>query len=55
MSETGQRLLDGTQPPTPRQISAWLGPVHYARWKKLLQFIEANYPGVFAPDGQFGG
>jgi hypothetical protein len=55
MSEIGQRMLDGTKQPEAHQISAWLGPVNYKRWKNILQFIETNYPGVFAPDWQFGG
>ena len=55
MNETGQRMLDGSKQPDARQIATWLGPVNYSRWKDILQFIEANYPGVFAPDWQFGG
>lgn len=58
MNETGQRMLDGSKEPNARQIAAWLGPVNYKRWKNILQFIETNYPGVFAPDSlrsQFGG
>ena len=55
MNETGQRMLDGSKQPDARQIAAWLGPVNYKRWKNILQFIETNYPGVFAPDWQFGG
>jgi DNA-binding NarL/FixJ family response regulator len=31
-----------------------LGAVNYKRWKNILQFIETNYPGVFAPDWQVG-
>jgi hypothetical protein len=38
-----------------KPIAAWLGPVCYKRWKNILQFIGTNYPGVFAPDWQFGG
>ncbi len=55
MNETGQRMLDGSKEPNARQLAAWLGTVHYKRWKDILQFIETNYPGVFAPDWQFGG
>ncbi len=58
MNETSQRMLDGSKEPNARRIAAWLGPVNYKRWKDLLQFIETNYPGVFAPDSlrsQFGG
>jgi len=55
MNETGQRMLDGNKPPDARQVAIWLGSVNYKRWKNILQFIGANYPGVFAPDWQFGG
>ncbi len=42
-------------PPTPTRVASWIGPGGYRRWKKLVQSIEMNYPGVFKPEWLFGG
>jgi len=55
MSEFGQRMLDKSKVPDTRSISRWIGSSNYQRWADLLEFIESNYPGVFAPDWLFGG
>ena len=55
MSKSGQRLLDVEKQPDAKKLAAWLGPKCYRRWKEILRFIEAGYPGVFAPDWLFGG
>jgi hypothetical protein len=55
MNDFGQRILDKTTQPDEEAISNWIGPENYTRWTRLLQFIERNYPGVFAPDWLFGG
>jgi hypothetical protein len=55
MSEPGQRMLDGSQPPDAKSVARWLGTGEHRRWTRLLSFIEANYPGIFTPDWIFGG
>ena len=55
MSEIGERLLDGSVPPDTRSVAAWLGTSAYRHWRRLREFIEVNYPGVFTPDWIFGG
>lgn len=48
------RMLDGKQMPDGASVAEWTGP-GYRHWTRLERFIEANYPGVFAPDWWFGG
>lgn len=49
-------MLDKTQKPDEYAVSNWIGPENYDRWKKILQFIESNYAGIFPPDDWlFGG
>jgi hypothetical protein len=55
MSGIGERMLDGSKQPDARSVGAWLGASGYKHWMRLLDFIEVNYPGVFAPDWIFGG
>ena len=55
MSDVGERMLDGSRPPDAQSVAAWLGASEYRHWTRLLEFIEANYPGVFTPDWIFGG
>jgi len=54
MSKFGQRMLDENKVPYVRNISKWIGSSNYQRWAHLLEFIESNYPGIFAPDWLFG-
>jgi len=55
MSDVGERMLDGSVQPDTQSVAAWLGASEYRHWTRLLEFIEANYPGVFTPDWIFGG
>ena len=55
MSAVGERMLDGNVRPDAQSVAAWLGASAYRHWTRLLEFIEANYPGVFTPDWIFGG
>jgi len=50
MGELGQRMVDAGGEPDTRTVARWIGAANYRRWMGLLEFIEANYPGVFAPD-----
>ena len=55
MSEVGERMLDESNRPDAESVARWLGAGAYRHWVRLLEFIEANYPGVFTPDWIFGG
>ncbi len=55
MAEPGERMVDRDNRPDARSVSRWVGPRNYQRWSRILEFIEANYPGVFSPDWVFGG
>ncbi|TIO35974.1 MAG: DUF3788 domain-containing protein [Mesorhizobium sp.] len=36
-------------------IRDWIGPEAFEHWTALRDWIEASYPGVFAPDWIYGG
>ncbi len=55
MYEMRERMLDGDHEPNARHVAEWLGAKPYGYWLRLTEFIESNYPGVFAPDWIFGG
>lgn len=55
MAATGDRLLDKSAPPAEETVREWLGRSAYRYWQELRSWIEANYPGTFAPDWVFGG
>jgi len=55
MSDVGERMLDGSRQPDTRSVATWLGASEHKHWTRLLEFIGANYPGVFTPDWIFGG
>ena len=55
MSAVGERMLDGNVRPDAQSVATWLGTSAFRHWTRLLEFIEANYPGVFTPDWIFGG
>jgi hypothetical protein len=55
MSESGQRMSDGSRQPDAQSVAAWLGVSEYKHWMRLLEFIGRNYPGVFTPAWVFGG
>lgn len=55
MGEPGQRMVDAGGEPDARTVARWIGAANHRRWMGLLEFIEANYPGVFAPDWIYGG
>ncbi len=55
MDETNPHIVDPGAPPTDSQVEAWLGDQAYAFWKRVVQFIDQNYPNVFSPEWLFGG
>jgi len=49
------RLVDASEKPTPATVRTCIGPQNATRWEALLEFIDANYPGVFTGEWLFGG
>jgi hypothetical protein len=48
-------MLDRGKQPDAASVARWVGRDNYRRWTHLIEFIEANYPGVFKPDWLFAG
>ncbi|TIO04727.1 MAG: DUF3788 domain-containing protein [Mesorhizobium sp.] len=53
--QIGDRLADKSAPPDDAMIRDWIGPEAFEHWTALRDWIEASYPGVFAPDWIYGG
>ena len=51
MSEPNLRMTEPDEALGPAAIEAWVGKNVYGFWTRLTGFIDANYPGVFAPGG----
>ncbi|MDK4717952.1 DUF3788 domain-containing protein [Rhizobium sp. CNPSo 3968] len=51
----GDRIAGNSTPPDDGAIREWLGSEAYGRWTELRTWIDASYPGVFAPDWLYGG
>jgi hypothetical protein len=51
----GDRLIDRDKEPTPSDVAVLIGAQNYARWKGLIEFINARYPGVFIGEWLYGG
>jgi hypothetical protein len=54
-TEIGDRIADKSSQPDERTIRDWMGPEAFEHWVELRSWIEASYPGVFAPDWLYGG
>jgi hypothetical protein len=55
IAQIGDRITDKSTPPDQRTIRDWIGPEAFEHWAELQSWIEASYPGVFAPDWLYGG
>jgi hypothetical protein len=53
--QIGDRITDKSAPPDQRTVRDWIGPEAFEHWAKLQRWIDASYPGVFAPDWIYGG
>jgi hypothetical protein len=53
--EIGDRMTDKSAPPDENTVRDWIGPGAFEHWAELQNWIEAHYPGVFAPDWLYGG
>ena len=51
----GDRITDGLAQPGEESVRDWIGPAAFAHWVELRRWIDAHYPGVFAPDWLYGG
>lgn len=54
-AQTGDRMTDNSVPPDNNMIRGWVGPEAFWHWNELRNWIDVNYPGVFAPEWLFGG
>lgn len=55
MTSSCERMMDGSKHPNSKSLLECLGDVNYKRWVWLVEFIDDNYPGVFAPEWLYGG
>ena len=53
--QIGERITDRSAPPEEGDVRDWIGPRAYVHWVKLRSWIDASYPGVFAPEWLYGG
>ncbi|WP_238217698.1 DUF3788 domain-containing protein [Caballeronia novacaledonica] len=53
--QIGDRISDKSSRPDERIVSEWMGPEVFQHWVELRSWIEASYPGLFAPDWIYGG
>jgi hypothetical protein len=53
MSE--RERLHGATEPTPDVVASFIGRENAGRWGRLLDFIDANYPGIFRSEWLYGG
>jgi hypothetical protein len=50
-----ERLTDKSSEPTPQVVWAFIGRENAERWGRLLDIIDAKYPGVFRGEWLYGG
>lgn len=55
MDETPHRITQGSHFPTPEELATWLGATPLAFWERLERYIDETYPGIFIPEGIYGG
>jgi hypothetical protein len=55
MASRGERIVVPANPPDETAVRDWLGARAWRHWQALVMGIEADYPGVFAPDWVYGG
>ncbi|MDL2409706.1 DUF3788 domain-containing protein [Rhizobium calliandrae] len=53
--QIGDRIANKSAPPDDGAVRAWIGPEAFEHWAELQSWIEASYPGVFAPEWLYGG
>lgn len=53
--QIGDRITDISAPPDEDSVHDWIGSRAFAHWVNLRSWIDASYPGVFAPEWLYGG
>jgi len=53
--QIGDRITGKSAPPDESRIRDWMGPDAFGHWVGMQSWIDASYPGVFAPDWIYGG
>jgi hypothetical protein len=53
--QIGDRITGKSAPPDESKVHDWLGREAFEHWAKMRSWIDASYPGVFAPDWLYGG
>ncbi|MFQ3454098.1 DUF3788 domain-containing protein [Bradyrhizobium sp. UFLA01-814] len=53
--EVGDRITGKSAPPDDGTVHDWIGPKAFGHWAELRNWIEANYPAVFAPEWLYRG
>lgn len=53
--QIGDRITDKSAQPDGRAVREWIGPEASKQWTELQAWINASYPGVFAPEWLYGG
>jgi hypothetical protein len=53
--QIGDRITDKSTPPDESKVRDWLGREAFKHWAHMRSWIDASYPGVFAPDWLYGG
>jgi hypothetical protein len=51
----GDRITDPSAAPDESHLRDWMGRQAFEHWVKLRSWIDASYPGVFAPDWLYRG
>ncbi|MGY3076907.1 hypothetical protein ACVWZZ_003278 [Bradyrhizobium sp. LM6.10] len=54
-AKIGDRVTGKSAPPDDDTVRDWIGPKAFGHWAELRNWIEAYYPGVFAPDWLYRG
>ncbi|NID16544.1 DUF3788 domain-containing protein [Luteibacter yeojuensis] len=51
----GGRMSDRSATPDDGAVRDWIGARAFGHWTALRNWIDASYPGVFAPEWLYGG
>jgi hypothetical protein len=54
-SQIGGRITDKSAPRGESVVRDWIGPEAFVHWRELRGWIDAYYPGIFAPEWLYGG
>jgi hypothetical protein len=49
---TINRMMDGSRKPDDKAVAKWIGAKNFKYWRRIIEFIECNYPQIF-PSGDW--